>query len=145
MFVPTVTRARCTSCRPPDVGEDHLRIYPLLLHHCGHVLCCQEVRHSSKLLASHESNFVILQSVSGRVDLEGVVVEGIGEEVVDEGAEGTAVSPGLGEVGDVDVVKLPGPALTPDQDGLHLRTERLLPGDSQLDGKTRVGRHASAL
>ena len=39
---------------------------------------------------------------------------------------------------------LPGPALAPDQDGLHLGTEGLLPDDAQLQGQARVGRHASA-
>merc|ERR1712210_279795 len=82
------TRARCTSCRPPAIGEDHLGIYPLLLHHRRHILCCQEVRYASKFLSGDKSNFVVLQSVPGRVDFEGVVVEGVGEEVVDEGAEG---------------------------------------------------------
>merc|ERR1711936_1185032 len=124
------TRARCTSCRLLHVGEDHLGIYPLLLHHRRHILCCQEVRYASKFLSGDKSNFVVLQSVPGRVDFEGVVVEGVGEEVVDEGAEGETVGPGLGEVSDVDVVVLPGPALAPDQDGLHLGAERLLPGYS---------------
>ena len=45
----------------------------------------------------------------------------------------------------LDVVVLPGPALTPDQDGLHLRRERLLPGDAQLQSQTCVCRHASTL
>ena len=46
---------------------------------------------------------------------------------------------------DVDVVVLPGPALAPDEDGLHLRGQGLLPGDAQLEREARVCRHAAAL
>ena len=127
------------------VGEDHLGVDSVLLHHGGHVLCGEEVGHSSELLASDKSNFVVLQSVPWGIDLQGVVVKGVGEEVVDESAEGEAVGPGLGEVADVDVVVLPRPALAPDQDRLHLGAEGLLAGDPELDGETSVGGHASAL
>merc|ERR1712226_94265 len=114
------------------VGEDHFGIYPLLLDHRGHVLRCEEVGYASKLFSSYKGNFVSLQPVPRRVNLEGVVVKGIGEEVMDEGSY-------------VDIVVLPGSALAPDQDRLHLGAERLLAGDSQLDGKTRVSGHASTL
>ena len=46
---------------------------------------------------------------------------------------------------DVDVVVLSGSALAPDEDGLHLRGQGLLPGDAQLEGEARVCRHAAAL
>ena len=63
---------------------------------------------------------------------------------MNESAEGETVRPGLGEVADGDAVVLPGPALAPDQDGLHLGAEGLLPGDAQLDGQACVCRHSSA-
>ena len=62
---------------------------------------------------------------------------------MNESAEGKTVRPGLSEVADGDAVILPGPALAPDQDGLHLWAEGLLPGDAQLDSQTCVGRHTS--
>ena len=62
---------------------------------------------------------------------------------MNESAEGETVRPGLGEVADGDAVVLPGPALAPDQDGLHLGAEGLLPGDAQLDSQACVGRHSS--
>ena len=127
------------------VGEDHLGIYPLLLDHGGHVLGGQEVGYPGELLAGHEGHLVVLQAVPGGLHAQGLEVEGVREEVVDEGAEGEAVGPGLGEVGDVDVVVFARPALAPDEDGLHLGGERLLPGDAQLDGQARVGRHPAAL
>ena len=43
----------------------------------------------------------------------------------------------------MDLVILPRPALTPDQNGFHLRGETLLPGDAQLQGQAGVGGHAS--
>ena len=39
---------------------------------------------------------------------------------------------------------LPGPALTPDQDGLHLGAEGLFPDNAELQSKARMCRHASA-
>ena len=44
---------------------------------------------------------------------------------------------------DSHLLVLPGPALTPDQNGLHLGGEALLPGDAQLQGEASVGGHAS--
>ena len=43
----------------------------------------------------------------------------------------------------MDLVVLPRPALTPDQNGFHLGGEALLPGDAQLQGQAGVGGHAS--
>ena len=39
---------------------------------------------------------------------------------MNESTEGQAIRPGAGEVGDLDILILPGPALAPDEDGLHL-------------------------
>merc|ERR1712226_933256 len=57
------------------VGEDHFGIYPLLLDHRGHVLRCEEVGYTSKLFSSYKGNFVILQPVPRRVNLEGQAEE----------------------------------------------------------------------
>ena len=46
---------------------------------------------------------------------------------------------------DVDLVILSGPALTPDEDGLHLRGQTLLPGDAELEGQAGVCGHAATL
>ena len=46
---------------------------------------------------------------------------------------------------DVDIVVLPRPALAPDEDGLHLRGQPLLPRDAELYRQPRVCRHAPAL
>ena len=53
-------------------------------------------------LSSREGNFKVLFSVLG-VDLG--EVEGLREEVVDEGAEGDAVGPAAREVGDRDFLE----------------------------------------
>ena len=127
------------------VGEDHLGVDPALLHHPAHVLGRQEVWHAGELLAGHEGQLVVLEAVLGRVALQGGVVEGVGEEVVDEGAEAEPAGPGLGEVDHVDVGVVSGPALAPDEDGLHLGAEGLLPGDAELDGQAGMGAHSAAL
>ena len=38
---------------------------------------------------------------------------------------------------------LPGPALAPDEDGLHLGAEGLLPDNAELQSQARVCRHSS--
>ena len=53
-------------------------------------------------LSRLESQFVVLLPVCG-VDLP--EVEGVGEEVVDEGAEGHAAGPAGGEVVDLDTLE----------------------------------------
>ena len=63
---------------------------------------------------------------------------------MDEGAEGEPAGPRLCEVDHVDVGVGARPALAPDEDGLHLGAQRLLPRDPQLDGKARVGAYTSA-
>ena len=81
---------------------------------------------------------------------------------MDESTESQAIGPGLREVlregrvrwgardrtlsyPDVNLIVLPRPALTPDQDGLHLGGQALLPGDPQLQGQPGVGGHTSTL
>ena len=80
------------------VGEDHLGVDPALLHHAGHVLGCEEVRYSSKLLSCREGQVEVSPSVSSGLSLQGFEVKRLGEEVVNEGAEGQTVGPGLCEV-----------------------------------------------
>ena len=63
---------------------------------------------------------------------------------MDEGTECESAGPRLCEVDDVDVGVGPRPTLAPDEDGLHLRAQRLLPSDPQLDGKPGVGAYTSA-
>ena len=81
-----------------DVGEDHLGVDPPLLHHAGHVLRRQEVRHARELLAGGEGQLEVFPPVRGRLCPQRFVVECIGEEVVDKSTESSAVSPRLGEV-----------------------------------------------
>merc|ERR1711936_1300829 len=126
-----------------NVGEDHLGVYPPLLHHPRHVLRRQEVRNSGKLLSGRECKLKVFSSVRGAGGLQRSKVECIGEEVVNECAEGEAVSPGLSEVVDCDTVVLPGPTLAPDEDGLHLGAEGLLPDNPELQSQARVCRHSS--
>ena len=104
-----------------NVGEHHLRIHSSLLHHAGHVLRCQEVRNSSKLLPGGECELKVSFSVLRTRCLQRSEVECVGEEVVNESTECETVRPATGEVLDVNIVVLPGSALTPDQDRLHLR------------------------
>ena len=80
------------------VGEDHLGVDPALLHHPGHVLGCEEVRYSSKLLSCGEGEIEVSPSVSSGLSLQGFEVKRLGEEVVNESTEGQAVGPGLCEV-----------------------------------------------
>ena len=103
----------------------------------------QEVGYARKFLSSHEGQFVVFQPILRRVRFQGVEVEGIWEEVVDEGTEGKPTGPGLCEVDHVDVGVGASPALAPDEDGLHLRAQRLLPSDPQLDGKPGVCAYTS--
>jgi len=125
------------------VGEDHLGIYSAFLDHAGHVLSGQKVRDTSKLFSSGESKFIIFHPVLGCVDAEASVIESIGEEIVDEGAESKTVGPGLCEVTNFNIIIFTGSALAPDQDGLHLGREGLLAGDSKLKSETSMGGHAS--
>ena len=62
---------------------------------------------------------------------------------MNESTEGPAVSPGCCEVTDVDIIVLPGPTLTPDQDRLHLGRQTLLPGDAELNSQAGVSGHTS--
>ena len=64
---------------------------------------------------------------------------------MNESTECPAVSPGCGEVLDVDIIIFSGPTLTPDQDRLHLGRQTLLPGDAQLNGQPGVCGHTSTL
>merc|ERR1740131_299877 len=127
------------------IGEHHLGVYPLLRHHAGHVFRCQEVRYASQFLSRGEGDLIVLEPIGRRVCFQSSVVECVGEEVVNESTEGETVSPGLSEVQDVDIVVLPGPALAPNQDCLHLGGERLLPGDPQLNCQACVSSNSSAL
>ena len=59
--------------------------------------------------------------------------------MVNESTEGQAIRPGAGEVRDFNILILPGPALAPDEDGLHLwghadltLCPSLWPDDAQL-------------
>jgi len=104
-----------------DVGEHHLRIKSSLLHHAGHVLRCQEVRNSGELLPGGECELKVSFSVLRTRCLQRSEVECVGEEVVNESTECETIRPAAGEVLDVNIVVLPGSALTPDQDRLHLR------------------------
>ena len=81
-----------------DVGEHHLRIKSSLLHHAGHVLRCQEVRNSGELLSGGKSQFKVFPSVCRRLCPQGFVVECVGEEIVNQCTECSAVSPGLCEI-----------------------------------------------
>ena len=65
------------------IGEDHLGVDPALLHHPGHVLGCEEVRYSSKLLSCGEGEIEVSPSVSSGLSLQGFEVKRLGEEVVD--------------------------------------------------------------
>jgi len=125
------------------VGEDHLGIYSAFLDHAGHVFGGQEVRDTSKLLSCLESKLIVLHPVLWCVNTKGPVVESVGEEVVDKGAEGKTISPGLSEVTDLNIVVFAGSALAPDQDSLHLRGQGLLASDSELKSETSMGGHAS--
>jgi len=62
---------------------------------------------------------------------------------MNESTERPAVSPGGGEVLDLNIIILSGPALTPDQDRLHLGRQALLPCDAEFDGQPSVGGHTS--
>ena len=127
-----------------DIGEDHLGIDPALFDHPGHVLGCEEVRHSSKLLSSHEGKFVVFQPVLRCVALQRIVVKGVWEEIVNEGTKGETAGPRLCEVDHVNVGVVASPALAPDEDRLHLRAQRLLARDAELYGQTGVGADTSA-
>ena len=62
---------------------------------------------------------------------------------MNEGAECKPAGPGLCEIDHIDVGVAPSPALAPDEDSLHLRAQRLLSSDSQLDGQPGVGAYTS--
>ena len=81
-----------------DVGEDHLGVDSALLHHPGHVLGCEEVRYSSKLLSCGEGEIEVSPSVRSGFSLEGFEVKRLREEVVNESTERQTVGPGLCEV-----------------------------------------------
>jgi len=70
--------------------------------------------------------------------------------VVNESAEGESRSPGVGEVLNFHVIVFSGPALAPDQDGLHLGghhlgTAAVGPADSELQCDSSMGSHPSSL
>ena len=148
-----------------DVRKDHLGIYPPLLHHSWHVFCRQEVGNSSKFLSSCECKLKVLFPICRRFCSERPEVECIWEEVVNKCTESSAICPGLSEILKnfknvdfylilnqdiylyiyryVDIIILSCSALTPDEDGLHLWWQGLLPGDTQLQGKACMCGHTS--
>lgn len=65
-----------------------------------HVFRVQEGGDVEGLLGDAEGVGVVLPDVGG---VEGVVVEEVGPEVVDDGVEGQSVAEGGAQVGDVDV------------------------------------------
>ena len=62
---------------------------------------------------------------------------------MNERTEGEAACPRLCEVDHVNVGVGARPALAPDEDRLHLRAQRLLSRDSELDGKAGVSAYSS--
>ena len=97
------------------------------------------------LLSGFECDVVVLPSIAPVDFLE---VESVGEEIVDEGAEGHAVGPRRREILYFDPFVFADATLTPNENGLHLRRHHLAvtgrPRDAQFQGHAGVSRHAAA-
>lgn len=130
-----------------DIGKYHLGINPLFRNHVVHVVSCKEIRNTSKSLSGLECKFEVLLDVVCR---QFVVVKCMWEEIVNKSTEGESIGPGVGEVLYPDVLVVPGPALAPDHDSLHLgrhhlESRTLWPDDAELQSHAGVGRHAATL
>jgi len=129
------------------VGEDHFGVNSLISNHTFHILGSQEVRNTGESLSGLEGKLVVGLPVA-RAQLG--EVKRLREKVVNEGTEGQTVGPAGGEVVDLDIIVLPGSALAPDEDGLHLGGHHLGSasvgsGDTEFKGDTGVSGHASTL
>jgi len=102
------------------VREHHFGIDPVIPDHALHIVRRQEVGNASISFSSFEGQFVVGSGVLvGSVNLG--EIESVGKEVVDQSAKRHAVSPRTGEVGDFDILIISDSALTPNEDGFHLR------------------------
>jgi len=92
------------------VCEDALPVR--LLHH-DHIVHIQQGHHSSTLVGHPKGQLEVVTTV---LRLQRIEVECVGEEVVDEGAEGKTVVPTRAEVLDFYSLVAPGPTLRPQED-----------------------------
>jgi len=130
-----------------DVGKDDLGVEPARADHVVHVVAGDKVGDARQPLSGLEGKLVVGLPVA-RAQLG--EVKRLREKVVNEGTEGQTVGPAGGEVVDLDIIVLPGSALAPDEDGLHLgghhlRSASVGSGDTEFKGDTGVSGHASTL